>query len=213
MREWSEDQPGDSNETNARPGSGQPDASLYDTSWRNEWQLDRLAALVRDPTTIFLYWEVSDSRKGLICEHFQSSWSSLPFELAVHGAVGGKPIPDSAPLVQKAVAPQQSRAYVSELQPGGVYIVDLTTRTIHGQPFTILRSDPVVTPPLPDLQCGGPRALFAKVGEQRAGLRLRGLRMTDSLTIQTVLGKDPAAPYAEQFDGYTVRTPGGGAGV
>ncbi len=208
---WPEDPASGLNGTNARLGNTELDASLFDTSWRNRWQIDRLVVLVRDPVTIFIYWDVSDSRRKLICEHFQSSWASLPFELQVFDAPSLDANHDSAPVRRQTATPQQTRAYIHELAPGGTFIVDLTTKTIYGKPFTILRSEPVFTPPLPNPQCGAPRALFAKVGEQRDGLWVHGHRMTASVATPTVSREDPGTPYAEQFDGYTVRTAGGGA--
>ena len=213
MREWPENPTGGLNGANAWLGNAELDASLFDTSWRNRWQTDRLVVLVRDPVTIFIYWDVSDSRRKLICEHFQSSWASLPFELVVFNAPGTDASQVRSPVRRQTVTPQQTRAYIHELAPRGSFIVDLTTNTIYGKPFTILRSDPVFTPPLPNPQCGAPRALFAKVGEQRARLWVHGQQMTASLATQTVSREDPGTPYAEQFDGYTVRTAQGGAKV
>ena len=213
MGEWPDDQPGGLIGADAWLGNAQLAASLYDTAWRNEWQMDRLVGLVRDPMTIFLYWEVSDSRKRLIGEHFQSSWTSLPFELLVYDTAVKAPHLDGAPLRRQAVIPWQSRAYVRELAPGRSFVVDLAVKTIHGKSFTILRSEPVATPPLPKPQCGTPRALFARVGERRAELRGRCLQPTVSFTAPSVLGEDPEPPYPEQFDGYTVRPTRGGAGV
>ncbi len=213
MGEWPDDQPEGLIDATAWLGNARLDASLYDAAWRNEWQIDRLVALVRDPMTIFLYWEVSDSRKRLIGEHFQSSWSDLPFELLVYDTAVMASHLDGEPLRRQAVVPQQSRAYVRELAPGGSFVVDLATKTIHGKSFTILRSEPAATPPLPKSQCGAPRALFARVGERRAELRERGLGPTVSLAAPSALGEDFEAPYPEQFDGYTVRPTRGGAGV
>ncbi|HWJ02045.1 MAG TPA: DUF4912 domain-containing protein, partial [Verrucomicrobiae bacterium] len=63
---------------------GTVDRSLQDEYWTRTRQTNRLVLLVKDPATIFAYWEVNDLRKRLIREHFQADWLELPFFLQLY---------------------------------------------------------------------------------------------------------------------------------
>lgn len=136
-----------------------------DQFWTRSWGVDRLAALVRDPSTIFVYWEVSEERKRLVSRHFGVAWHELRFYLRVHDVTDMVWNGENAHETRTYdVAPDADAWYVRELQPGRDYIVDFGLWTSAGQPFVILRSQPAATPSVGPGAI--PRARFGRPGER-----------------------------------------------
>ncbi|TCS75458.1 DUF4912 domain-containing protein [Effusibacillus lacus] len=124
--------------------------TLFDQSWSRSWQTNRLVAMVKEPDTIFVYWELEDLRKRLISEHFQADWNSLPFFLQVydvtHLGFNGYNA-NSTRRIQ--VHPLSDNWYIHNLEPGRHYQLDFGTTTLSGHFFAILRSNIVETPRFP----------------------------------------------------------------
>jgi len=124
------------------------DPSLFDESWHRPVQSNALVLMVKEPRTLFAYWSVSDVRKDLVREHFQSPWEELPFYLQVYDVTDvhfdGTNAHDSQRI---AVRHDHESWYLHDLQPGRRYLVDFGTTTWHGHFFTLLRSNIVQTPP------------------------------------------------------------------
>jgi hypothetical protein len=136
-----------------------------DQFWTRSWGVDRLAAFVRDPYTIFVYWEVSEERKRLVSRHFGAPWRDLRFFLRVHDVTDVLWNGENAHETRTfGVAPDADSWYVRELQPGRDYIVDFGLWTSAGQPFVVLRGKPAETPSIGPGAV--PRARFGRPGER-----------------------------------------------
>jgi hypothetical protein len=183
-------------------------ALLYDESWSRTWQSNRLMLLVKEPTTVFAYWEVDDLRKKLIGRHFQCDWSRLPFFLQLYDVTDIHFDGNHAHSTRQIpVFPDSDNWYIHHVEPCRRYLIDFGTTTIHGKFFTILRSNIVETPPL--------RSFRQQDSYVQFGQRYQSNQMEP-----TFLGHDkqakkkkthtsqvPSVPYEDAFDGYSVTGP------
>jgi hypothetical protein len=204
--------------------------TLFDETWHRSYGENRLAILVKDPRTIHAYWEVSHLRKRLICEHFQSDWSKLPFFLQVYDVTDiyfNGLNAHSKRLIQ--VHPLADNWYIHDVLPNRNYIVDYGTTTIHGQFFSILRSNVAKVPaehseitPMPGIRFGAIRTSVldsaasgypgynghsnqnGQVGQDGQSDHADSNTAVPVSTAQIL--QDGTAPYAAEFDGYSVVT-------
>lgn len=164
-----------------------------DQFWTRCWDVDRLAALVRDPATLFVYWEVSVERRRLISRHFDAAWHDLRFYLHTHDVTdviwNGENAHETRAF---EVTPDADAWYVRNLQPGRDYIVDFGVFTPGGQPFVILRSEAVSTPSTG--QGTVPRARFGKPGERVA---CAGGEVTETADVLFAVYEQPLAGYSK----------------
>lgn len=168
------------------------DPSFFDETWTRNSNRNRLVLMVKEPTTLFAYWEVNELRKRLVSEHFQAEWTNLSFDLQVYDVTDIQFDGYNAHKVDRvAVHPNGDHYYLHHLHPRRRYLVDFGTTTLSGRFFTILRSNVVETPPLAE---GGavPSVRFAAL--QPAETELQMLR----------------EPWHEQFDGYSLQQEKGG---
>ena len=136
-----------------------------DEFWTRAWGLDRLTALPRDPSTLFVYWELRADRRRLLARHFQAAWNDLPCALQAYDATDVLFDGSNAHSVTRyAVSPAADNWYLRELPAGRVYIVDFGVVTPSGRFFTVLRGGPAALPPNPaaDLRV---LAYFGRPGE------------------------------------------------
>lgn len=133
-------------------GAEQPvlDRTLLDDSFERNWPLNRLVLMVKEPTCVFAYWYADEIRKNLVCGHFQSAWSQLPFFLQLYDVTDIHFNGDNAHSVRQIrVYPESDNWYIHHVEPRRRYMVDFGTTTLAGRFFTILRSNIVETPPDP----------------------------------------------------------------
>lgn len=180
------------------------DTSFLDESWVRNRQRNRLVLMVKEPTTVFAYWEMDELRKRCLSEHFQSDWTQLPFFLQVYDVTDIYFNGSNAHSVQRIpVSPFSETWYLTGLQPGRRYLVDFGTTTWHGHFFTLLRSNIVTTPPQMDGQSYEPSVRFGTLHgdhvdqvNERSGRDRDSLEPTHELTVQE--------SWQEQFDGYSL---------
>ncbi|MDF9410020.1 MAG: hypothetical protein A4E52_01182 [Pelotomaculum sp. PtaB.Bin013] len=180
------------------------DNSIMEESWKRNWQVNRLVLLVKEPTTIFVYWELNDLRKQLICEHFQRTWTELPLFLQVndvtdlefngYNAHSSRRIP---------VHPLFDHLIISGVQAKRRYLVDFGTLTPQGGFFTIIRSNIEETPPAHSDHGVGTGLRFAAWPGPNSNLD--GLREK-----QLIKGPEKQVAWLTQFDGYSLAQPDGG---
>jgi hypothetical protein len=174
------------------------DASLVDESWHRNHGLNRLVAMVKEPRTLFAYWELNDSRKQLVQEHFRADWNQLPFYLVVHDVTdlhfNGTNAHDT---IRIQVHPRAESWYVHGVAPGRRYQIDFCTQTLGGQLFTLLRSNIVETPPLPQDGAQEPRLKFGTIHQETPEY----LRAHDAQLVPATLQDEP---WHDQFTGYNL---------
>lgn len=202
------------------PGQVQPPAvseesreypeTLFDESWTRKWFVSRLVLLVKEPTTVHVYWEVDEQKQQLVAKHFQSRWSDLPFFLQLYDVTdidfNGY---NAHRTLRIQVPPDADNWYIHDVEPQRRYLVDFGTITWNGDFFTILRSNTAGTP--------SERTYQHAYGPVKFEPLTRNVK-SDSTTVsnhhpesvQAVrLSQDKAGsarPYPGEFDGYTVRT-------
>lgn len=121
--------------------------SLFDESWRRSWKAPRIKLLLKNPTTLFAYWELADWQRNLVSRHFQSEWKELPFLLNVYDVTSLLFDGYNAHTTQTiAVSPDSESWYIHNVTPGRVYIVSFGTTTLANHFFSILQSNSVQTP-------------------------------------------------------------------
>ncbi|WP_170119369.1 DUF4912 domain-containing protein [Tumebacillus permanentifrigoris] len=174
------------------------DASLVEESWNRAHGLNRLVAMVKEPRTLFTYWEINESRKHLIQAHFRADWSQLPFCLVVHDITdlhfNGT---NAHNTIRIEVNPRAESWYIHGVTPGRRYQIDFCTQTIAGQLFTILRSNIVETPPLPPAHHQEPLLKFGTIHQETPEY----LRAKDAQLAPASL---QAEPWHDQFTGYNL---------
>lgn len=174
------------------------DASLINEAWHRQHGLNRLVAMVKEPRTLFAYWEVNEPRKQLIMEHFQSDWNHLPFYLVVQDVTdlqfNGSNAHDTI-LIE--VHPRAESWYIHGVTPGRRYLIDFCTTTLGGQRFAILRSNIVETPPLLEGNRLEPQLMFSTVHQETPEF----LQAKDAELVPMSLQEEP---WHDLFTGYNL---------
>jgi hypothetical protein len=85
---------------------------------------------------------MKETRKQIICEHFQSDWHYLPLFLQCYDVTSLWFNGTYANEIRRVqVHPEDDHWYFNYLTPGHNYLVDFGTTTLTGHFFTILRSN------------------------------------------------------------------------
>ncbi|GMA51132.1 hypothetical protein GCM10025857_24890 [Alicyclobacillus contaminans] len=169
--------------------------SREEATWKRHWNMDRLRLMVREPTSLFLYWEVSALKRQMVCEHFQCNWDHLPLHLQLHDVTDVFfPIQPAHSTVTLPVHPSSDNWYFHDVAPARRYLAQLCTTTRNGRFFALLQSNVVATP-----------RLAASSAEPSVGFRA-----VPSTASPIVDDSSPAASvqpftsYSTVFDGYSV---------
>jgi hypothetical protein len=172
--------------------------ALLDDAWTDRRLPNRIVLMVKDPTSLFVYWDVQPSRKRLLAEHFETDWEHLPLFLQVYDVTDL--YFDGYHAQASWRVPISSAAdnwYLHGVQPNRRYLVDLGTVTLHGQLFTILRSNIVATPNAPLNSRQEPTVKFASLDREAAhSVRAKIAVQGESLPM--------LESWHEQFDGYSL---------
>ncbi|MCY0874778.1 MAG: DUF4912 domain-containing protein [Firmicutes bacterium] len=167
-----------------------------DEQWTRTWEKDRIVALCRDPQTIFVYWEMTDWRKRVIAQHFGQPFDRLGLSLRAYDVTDIYFTGENAHWDRlQAIAPETDSAYMYGLAAHRVFVVDIGLQLSDGHFFTLLRSEPVATPPqVASVDTGAVR--FGPIGvvtsEVAAASGSADLRTGSQI------------PYEDSFDGYSV---------
>lgn len=164
-----------------------------DESWTRIWEIDRLTAMIRNPYTLFVYWEISPRSKELICRHFSASWESFPQFLRTNDVTDLSFSGENANWSRfTQTSDCADHEYVGDLSPNRVYVVDFGLLLTSEKFFTLLRSPPVQTPPIESIKtAAGP--VFARLGQATPDTRGRYGSAQAAM----------AMPDERQFDGYS----------
>jgi len=181
--------------------------SLTDESWTRTWQISRLKLLVKDPGSLFAYWEVDDVRKTLISEHFQCAWMDLSFSLQLYDVTHIDFDGSNAHTIRQIrVHPLTDNWYIHDVQPGRHYLLDFGVSTCQGKFVAILRSNHVECPSVPVASSRNPSIRFGSPWRKSPP---RSSLLTKLPPVAEVNIRKFSIPYAQEFDGYSVRSKGG----
>lgn len=178
------------------------DESYMDESWTRSWQTNRLVLMVKEPTSLFAYWEVNDLRKQLISEHFRCDWDQLRFCLRVYDVTqiqfNGYNAHSTRSLQVDSSA---DNYYILHLQSGRRYLVDYGTTTYAGSFFAILRSNIVEMPRQP--AHAQPKIRFGPIHKTHLEQQQPAKKLP-SLVVHATVEQTPAkeAVWKGYFDGY-----------
>ncbi len=162
--------------------------------WRQEPREDRLFAAAREPSAIFVCWQIGASRRRLTEQHFGQPWERLPLFLQAYDVTDIVFDGDNAHSVQRTAIPSHAgNWYLTGLAEGRSYMVDYGLLTPEGRFFCLLRSAAVATPPRMPEELFAPRARFVRL---RSGAPPRAARAAVSADF-------PETPYEHEFDGYS----------
>lgn len=183
--------------------------SLFDETWQWRWSVSRLVLLVKEPTTVFAYWEVDEQKRRLVSKHFQTDWYSLPFYLQLYDVTDVYFNGYNAQSTKRIqVHPDADNWYVHDVQPLRNYVMDFGTTTLQGEFFTILRSNVVQTPPEPSYRNVQGHVWFAPLALTRMdsfeGTSAKG-ELIETIKESSKSTVDVGRPYPNEFDGYSVR--------
>ncbi|GAB6933206.1 DUF4912 domain-containing protein [Calditerricola satsumensis] len=108
----------------------------------------QLVALVQNPHTIFVYWEIGEDRRKLAEEITGCAWEELSFFLRVHqmGDGGGKGGLETVGVWDIPVHRDANNWYIHALTPGAFYRIHYGVRTERHAFFTLLYSRLLQTP-------------------------------------------------------------------
>ncbi|MFD1677003.1 DUF4912 domain-containing protein [Alicyclobacillus fodiniaquatilis] len=155
----------------------------FDEQWDRRYGTSRVVGMAKDPHTIFVYWEVDDTRRALIARHFCAQWDTLALYLCVYDVTDCWFDGYNAPLIARIRVQSEDNWYIHNLQSDRNYVIDLATTSLDDRLFSIHRSN-VVTLPLDKTAALQPEVQFA-------------------CTIPPP-EISHVHPYASQFDGYHI---------
>lgn len=199
--------------------AGMEARQITDVSWSRTSQSNRLVIMVKDPTTLFAYWEVDTLHKQIICEHFHTDWSQLQLLLQVYDVTDILFDGGNAHSTQRMQVHHSADSwYITQLNPGRRYLADFGTLTGKGQFFPLLRSNVVGTPPMADKIKLEPSVKFAAIEQAGSELHNR-VQITDeqaasekrtraSVGLPSPLQREET--WRKQFDGYHLAGQKGG---
>ncbi|WP_274649378.1 DUF4912 domain-containing protein [Paenibacillus humicola] len=121
--------------------------------WNNAGELpdryekDLLQLLVRDPHTLFVYWEIGNRKRWLAAQHFGCDWHVLPKVLRIYDVTGvyfnGG---NSNGYFDIETTPEANSWYILGVHAAATYTVDFGTYTWNRQFVPLLRSNFAATP-------------------------------------------------------------------
>jgi hypothetical protein len=177
--------------------------SFWDENWSRKWNRNRLVLMVKDPTTLFAYWEIQEQRKEILCEHFESHWNDLPFYLQVYDVTDlwfdGY---NAHSVLRFRTHPEDDHWYIHSLSPGRKYLADWGTTSFSGQFFAILRSNVVELPRLELVPQNHSPVFFGSLHSSRSAPSSSFPQPTVPFSVHRLMDKKP---WIESFDGYTLK--------
>jgi hypothetical protein len=113
----------------------------------DRYEKDILQLMVRDATSLYVYWEVSNRKRWLVAQHFQCDWGFMPRVLRVYdvSCIYFNGYNANAYWDIETTA-EASNWYIFGLTPGATFVVDLGIYNITRQFIPLIRSNAVSTP-------------------------------------------------------------------
>jgi len=109
---------------------------------------DHITIMPRDPSSLYVYWDITSQRKQMTEEHFHTAFHNLPKFLRVYDITcldfSGDHWNRHTDI---ALHGDADNWFVMGMEPNCTYIVDYGTTTLDGRFVTLLRSNTVTLPP------------------------------------------------------------------
>lgn len=100
--------------------------------------------MIRDPYSIYAYWELSPEFREMTARHFGCNWENLPIVLRLYmaGEAGDEPV-----VFREVEATRLTDNWLfGDLIPGRTFYLDLGTRNVYNVFVALLRSNAANTP-------------------------------------------------------------------
>jgi hypothetical protein len=107
---------------------------------------DTLCLLVRNPTTLYAYWELSERKRSLVDQHYNADWRELQPTLRLYDVTGLSFDGSASGTIRQYRLEGRDSCYVGELEADRAYVADLGIWNRYGQFIPLLRSNTVHTP-------------------------------------------------------------------
>jgi len=107
--------------------------------------LDSLQILAQNPTTLFLYWHVSERKMKMAEQHFECGWNDLPKRIRLYEITHMNFDGSEARSVRELPVPGHGSCYIRDLAPAAAYVADLGVTNIHNQFIPLLQSNTLST--------------------------------------------------------------------
>jgi uncharacterized protein len=111
------------------------------------YNVDTLIVMPKNPTTIYLYWELSSERCDFIANNFGVDWKRLTKIIKIYDITAIDFNGANAHREAEIPLPEMTNNwFATNLEPNRSFIAEYGIRTDDCPFFTILRSNPVETP-------------------------------------------------------------------
>ncbi|MBB3108589.1 hypothetical protein FHS18_000617 [Paenibacillus phyllosphaerae] len=111
------------------------------------YEKDLLQLMARDAHTLYVYWEISNRRRWLAAQHFQTDWHNLPKVLRVYDVTNVYFNGNNANgYFDIETTPESCSWYINGAGAGATYMVDFGTYTWNRQFVPLVRSNFVALP-------------------------------------------------------------------
>ncbi|MCC2686304.1 MAG: hypothetical protein K0R75_3203 [Paenibacillaceae bacterium] len=107
---------------------------------------DTLHMIARDPSTLYLYWELSAGKKRMAESHFERQWDELPKRIRLYDATRVQFNGTNARKIWEWPIARGAFCYFHHADPARRYVADLGVAGAGGQFLPMVRSNPVETP-------------------------------------------------------------------
>jgi hypothetical protein len=107
---------------------------------------DTLFILVQNPTSVHVYWQLSDRKKRLLAEHYGEEWPQLRPSLRIYDITGLFFDGSEAAALRQYEVGLLTSCYVQGLEPGRSYVADYGIWNSSEQFLPLIRSNSVSMP-------------------------------------------------------------------
>lgn len=108
---------------------------------------DIMHAIVQSPTSVYVYWELSELSRKMLETHYHASFDSFRKELRIIDVTLRDYEKGEANRTYQFELPEMTNTwFVRPLMPNTTYIIEWGIQTIDGDFLPVLRSKPVETP-------------------------------------------------------------------
>ncbi|WP_456278283.1 DUF4912 domain-containing protein [Bacillus sp. AK128] len=111
------------------------------------YNLDTMCLMVKDYSSLYVYWELSDVKKKFLEHICQLSWSDLPKLIKVYDVTSLLFNGSNAHRECEIPIPEMTNNwFITDLEPNRTYLTEFGIKRENGSFFSILRSNPIDTP-------------------------------------------------------------------
>jgi hypothetical protein len=169
---------------------------------------DTLHMIARDPSTLYLYWELSAGKKRMAESYFERQWDDLPQRIRLYEATHWPFEGANARQIWEWPIARSAACYFHHADPARRYVADFGVAGQGGQFLPMMRSNPVVTP-----EVGGTNSEAELHSLSRIGGGFSVMSQADGviycnyidLSAGNIVGSGNGSPVGfEQYSAYTL---------